>query len=183
MTRYRGRFAPSPTGPLHLGSLLAAVASWADARAAGGQWLVRIEDIDPPREQPGASAAILELLSTIGLDSDEPVLWQSRRSAAYDAALAQLLSAGLAFECRCSRSDLAAAGGIHRGAWRQLRVFIDPWLARRRGGLASRQGLCVAAFVWVGRSGNRSPRSLDIGLVSCGDQQRNATHREAPRPA
>ncbi len=116
MTCYRGRFAPSPTGPLHLGSLLAAVASWADARAAGGQWLVRIEDIDPPREQPGASAAILELLSAIGLDSDEPVLWQSRRSAAYDAALAQLMSAGLAFECRCSRSDLQAAGGIHRGA-------------------------------------------------------------------
>lgn len=116
MTLYRGRFAPSPTGPLHLGSLLAAVASWADARAARGQWLLRIEDIDPPREQPGASAAILDLLSAIGLDSDEPVLWQSRRSAAYDAALAQLLSAGLAFECRCSRSDLQATGGIHRGA-------------------------------------------------------------------
>ncbi|MBK8067762.1 MAG: tRNA glutamyl-Q(34) synthetase GluQRS [Rhodanobacteraceae bacterium] len=115
MTRYRGRFAPSPTGPLHLGSLLAAVASWADARAAGGQWLVRIEDIDPPREQPGASASILGLLSAIGLASDEPVLWQSRRGAAYDAALAQLLAAGLAFECRCSRSDLAPAGGIHRG--------------------------------------------------------------------
>lgn len=115
MTHYRGRFAPSPTGPLHLGSLLAAVASWADARAAGGQWLVRIEDIDPPREQPGASASILGLLSAIGLASDEPVLWQSRRGAAYDAALAQLLAAGLAFECRCSRSDLAPAGGIHRG--------------------------------------------------------------------
>lgn len=116
MTRYRGRFAPSPTGPLHPGSLLAAAASWADARAAGGQWLVRIEDLDPPREQPGASAAILDLLACMGLDSDEPVVWQSRRGAAYDAALAQLLDAGLAFECRCSRSDLQATGGIHRGA-------------------------------------------------------------------
>lgn len=112
---YRGRFAPSPTGPLHAGSLLAALASWADARAAGGRWLLRIEDLDPPREQPGATAAIRALLDAIGLLSDEPVLVQSQRSAAYEAALAQLRAAGLAFECRCSRSDLAASGGVHRG--------------------------------------------------------------------
>ena len=112
---YRGRFAPSPTGPLHLGSLLAACASWADARAAGGQWLVRIEDLDPPREQPGADRLILDLLSAIGWSSDEPVLWQSSRHAAYASALNYLLETGHAFECRCSRSDLAGAGGVHRG--------------------------------------------------------------------
>jgi glutamyl-Q tRNA(Asp) synthetase len=112
---YRGRFAPSPTGPLHLGSLLAACASWADARASGGQWLVRIEDLDPPREQPGADRLILDLLAAIGWSSDEPVLYQSERHAAYDVALKFLLDSGLAFECRCSRSDLAATGGVHRG--------------------------------------------------------------------
>lgn len=112
---YRGRFAPSPTGPLHLGSLLAACASWADARAAGGQWLVRIEDLDPPRERPGADRLILDLLSAIGWNSDEPVLWQSSRHAAYASALNYLLETGHAFECRCSRSDLAGAGGVHRG--------------------------------------------------------------------
>lgn len=116
MNSYRGRFAPSPTGPLHLGSLLAACASWADARAAGGQWLVRIEDLDPPREQPGADRLILDLLDAIGWTSDEPALYQSTRHAAYDHALRFLLDAGLAFECRCSRADLASADGVHRGA-------------------------------------------------------------------
>ncbi len=113
---YRGRFAPSPTGPLHLGSLLAACAGWADARAANGDWLIRIEDLDPPREQPGADRLILELLQAIGWSSDEPVLFQSKRHAAYADALRFLLDSGQAFECRCSRSDLASAGGIHRGA-------------------------------------------------------------------
>lgn len=113
---YRGRFAPSPTGPLHLGSLLAALASWADARAAGGVWLIRMEDLDPPREQAGADRLILDLLDAAGMHSDEPVLYQSTRQRAYEDALVRLLRAGLAFECRCSRSDLADAGGIHRGA-------------------------------------------------------------------
>jgi glutamyl-Q tRNA(Asp) synthetase len=99
---------------LHLGSLLAACAGWADTRAAGGHWLVRIEDLDPPREQPGADRLILDLLHTIGWAPDEPVLYQSTRARAYQTALARLLSVGLAFECRCSRADLAAHGGIHR---------------------------------------------------------------------
>lgn len=114
--RYRGRFAPSPSGPLHLGSLLAAVASWADARAAQGVWLVRMEDLDPAREQAGADRLILALLDDVGLRSDEPVLYQSTRQHAYAEALGRLLQAGLAFECRCSRSDLMDSGGIHRGA-------------------------------------------------------------------
>lgn len=113
---YRGRFAPSPTGPLHLGSLLAACASWADARAAAGRWLLRIENLDPPREQSGADRLIIELLAAIGWNSDEPILFQSERHAAYADALRFLLDSGQAFECRCSRSDLAPAGGIHRGA-------------------------------------------------------------------
>ncbi len=112
--RPRGRFAPSPTGDLHLGSLVAALGSWLMARRRGGDWLVRMEDLDPPREVPGAAERQLQALAGFGLVSDEPVLRQSQRGEAYAAALAPLLRTGLAFECRCSRSDLAATGGIHR---------------------------------------------------------------------
>lgn len=111
---YRGRFAPSPTGQLHFGSLVAAVGSWLCARHAGGQWLVRVEDIDPPREVPGAAAGILATLAAFGLVADEPPLFQSTRLAAYDAAFEQLRAAGRVFPCSCSRSELAAGGGIHR---------------------------------------------------------------------
>src|SRR5690606_26536617 len=111
---YRGRFAPSPTGPLHLGSLLAALGSWLLARHHRGEWLVRMEDLDPPREVPGAADAQLRALSAFGLESDAPVLWQSTRGEAYRAALERLLEQGHAFECHCSRADLAEAGGIHR---------------------------------------------------------------------
>ena len=112
---YRGRFAPSPTGPLHLGSLLAALGSWLLARHHRGEWLVRVEDLDPPREVPGAAAAQLDALSAFGLESDGPVMWQSTRGEAYLAALRQLVVRGHAFACHCSRADLAATGGIHRG--------------------------------------------------------------------
>ena len=111
---YRGRFAPSPTGPLHFGSLLAAFASWLRARQAGGTWLVRVEDLDPPREVPGAADAQIALLREYGLESDEPVVRQSDRGDRYAAALDRLRDLGLAFDCRCSRSDLAAVHGIHR---------------------------------------------------------------------
>lgn len=110
----RGRFAPSPTGPLHAGSLLAALGSWLYARHAGGQWQVRIEDLDPPREVPGAAQAQLTTLARFGLRPDGEVSFQSRRGALYQAALERLLAAGLAFECHCSRSALTATGGIHR---------------------------------------------------------------------
>ena len=112
--RYRGRFAPSPTGALHLGSLTAALGSWLLARHAGGDWLVRVEDLDPPREVPGAARQQIETLKAFGMESDEAVVFQSDRSEAYDAALQRLLSAGAAFACRCSRGDLAAGDGIHR---------------------------------------------------------------------
>jgi glutamyl-Q tRNA(Asp) synthetase len=111
---YRGRFAPSPTGDLHFGSLLAAFGSWLLARHAGGAWLVRIEDVDPPREVPGASQHQLEALEAFGLLSDETIVRQSRRGHVYQQALDRLLRSGDAFECHCSRSDLAASGGVHR---------------------------------------------------------------------
>lgn len=110
---YRGRFAPSPTGDLHFGSLLAAFGSWLLARAAGGRWLVRIEDLDPPREVPGAAQRQLDALAAFGLQSDEPVVRQSGRSALYQQAIERLLADGHAFFCHCSRTDLAAAGGVH----------------------------------------------------------------------
>lgn len=112
--RYRGRFAPSPTGDLHAGSLLAAFGSWLLARHHHGDWLVRIEDLDPPREVPGAAERQLRALSAFGLRSDVPVVCQSQRHALYRRALQGLLEQGLAFECHCSRSDLAASGGVHR---------------------------------------------------------------------
>ena len=111
---YRGRFAPSPTGPLHAGSMLAAFGSWLLARQAGGEWRVRIEDIDPPREVAGAARGQLRTLEAFGLRFDGEVTWQSRRGHLYRAALNRLLAQGLAFECHCSRAELAAAGGIHR---------------------------------------------------------------------
>ena len=114
MTTYRGRFAPSPTGPLHSGSLLAAFGSWLLARHAGGEWWVRMEDLDPPREMAGAAQQQLATLAAFGLHSDAAVEWQSRRSASYQAALQRLLEQGKAFECHCSRGELAANGGIHR---------------------------------------------------------------------
>ncbi len=106
---YRGRFAPSPTGPLHAGSLVAALASWLDARAHGGRWLVRIEDVDTPRTVNGATERILQQLQACGLVSDEPVVLQSQRSAMYRGALDHLVTANLAYPCCCSRKDIANA--------------------------------------------------------------------------
>jgi glutamyl-Q tRNA(Asp) synthetase len=106
---YVGRFAPSPTGLLHAGSLVAALGSWLDARAHGGRWLVRIEDVDTPRCPPGTGDAILAQLARCQLWPDEPPLWQSRRGAAYAAALDTLLGRGLAYACTCTRSQINAA--------------------------------------------------------------------------
>jgi glutamyl-Q tRNA(Asp) synthetase len=107
---YRGRFAPSPTGPLHFGSLVAALASWLDARAQGGQWLVRIEDVDAPRTVPGAAEEILRALDDFGLHRDGVVVWQSHRLALYEEALERLRARGAVYRCRCSRKEVADSG-------------------------------------------------------------------------
>ncbi len=115
--RYRGRYAPSPTGPLHFGSLVAALASYCDARAAGGHWLVRIEDVDVPRTRPGAEATILATLERYGFAWDGAVVRQSERSAIYADAVDRLRASAGVYECACSRRELEAAavgpGGEH----------------------------------------------------------------------
>ena len=158
---YTGRFAPSPTGPLHTGSLVAALASWLDARAHGGRWLLRIEDIDTPRCVPGAAEVIQRQLAACSLIADAPVLWQSTRSAAYAAALKQLLRAGQAYPCGCTRKEIegaiAASGGqrarfgeliypgicrsgLHGKPARATRLRCQPWLVtwkdRRLGAMS-----------------------------------------------
>jgi glutamyl-Q tRNA(Asp) synthetase len=123
----RGRFAPSPTGLLHRGSLLAALASFLDARVHGGAWLIRMEDLDTPRNVPGAADTILQTLAHLGLGSDEPVLWQSARREHYRTALQQLADSGHAYRCNCSRSD---EPGVYSGRCRDRNVN-DPQAAWR----------------------------------------------------
>jgi len=143
---YVGRFAPSPTGPLHAGSLVAALASWLDARAHGGRWLVRVEDVDQPRCVPGADRLILQQLADCGLLPDEPPLYQSQRSALYQQALDDLVARDLAYPCACTRRDIELAlerlgrpktrhgelvypgtcrGGLHGQAARAWRLRTD----------------------------------------------------------
>jgi glutamyl-Q tRNA(Asp) synthetase len=109
---YRGRFAPSPTGPLHFGSLVAALASFLDARANGGQWLVRIEDVDQTRTLAGAADDILRTLDALGFEWDEEIAYQSRRTALYEDALSRLRLFGAAYDCACSRREIARAGRL-----------------------------------------------------------------------
>jgi glutamyl-Q tRNA(Asp) synthetase len=166
-TPYVGRFAPSPTGPLHAGSLVAAVASYLDARAHGGEWLVRIEDIDEGRSVPGAAEGILQLLHDLGMESDREVVWQSRRKDLYQAAFDQL--AAHAYPCGCNRREIADSrlgfgpdgAAIYPGICRnglppgrgtrslRLRVpepdddvveFVDRFAGRRRQRLALESG-------------------------------------------
>ena len=118
-SRYRGRFAPSPTGPLHFGSLVTALASWLEAKHARGDWLVRIEDLDPLREPPEATGQILHSLECHGLFPDEPVRFQSRRHDAYQSAIETLLAQGKAYRCRCSRKQLKDNHGYHPNQCRQ----------------------------------------------------------------
>jgi len=148
-SRYVGRFAPSPSGLLHAGSLVAALASWLDARANAGRWLVRIEDLDGPRNREGAAETILGQLESCGLVADATPLCQSARTAAYQEALDRLVAARRAYPCGCSRRDLelAAAPGHRRADRRQRR---------------SRRPLVSAARVWFRsgsseRSGERRP--------------------------
>jgi glutamyl-Q tRNA(Asp) synthetase len=119
---YRGRFAPSPTGPLHAGSVLAALASWLDARANKGAWLVRIEDLDPPRESKQAATDILRTLEALELTWDETVIYQSQRAQAYEDALAQLDARQLLYACNCSRQKLSGSGAVYPGWCREHHI-------------------------------------------------------------
>ena len=112
---YRGRFAPSPSGPLHFGSLVTALASFIHAKQHLGTWLVRIEDIDPPREQQGAASLILKTLEAYGLHWDETVLYQSQQSEKYNHLLNQLAQTQLTYHCICTRANIKALGGIYQG--------------------------------------------------------------------
>jgi glutamyl-Q tRNA(Asp) synthetase len=167
---YVGRFAPSPTGPLHIGSLVTAVASYLHARQARGEWLVRIEDIDPPREVPGAADSILHALEALQLEWDRRVLYQSSRQDAYRAAADRLLADGRAFRCRCSRSEIrAGAEGPsvrYPGTCRErrlppgdtaIRARVEPGFVMVADGLQGAAGSDLAAtsgdYVIVRRDG------------------------------
>jgi glutamyl-Q tRNA(Asp) synthetase len=136
---YRGRFAPSPTGPLHAGSMVAALASWLDARAHHGQWLVRIEDVDAPRCLPGADTLILQQLAICGMVSDEPPWWQSKRGTAYQDALENLQGRGLTYPCSCTRKSIEIAWRS-RGVVRERHAeLVYPGTCRPPSGLVTDQ--------------------------------------------
>ena len=173
MPGYRGRFAPSPTGALHAGSLVAALASWLDARAHAGRWLARIEDVDTPRCAPGVDVLILSQLAAFGLVPDEPPVWQSARSTHYEDALARLLAQARAYPCGCTRADIAQAlatrgttrerhaelvypgtcrNGLHGKPARAVRLRVDTaasteWHDRRLGPQQQNVAQAVGDFV------------------------------------
>ncbi|MGE5451581.1 MAG: tRNA glutamyl-Q(34) synthetase GluQRS [Acidobacteriota bacterium] len=136
---YVGRFAPSPTGPLHAGSLVAALASWLDARAHQGRWLIRIEDVDTPRCVAGADRLIIAQLAACGLVSDGPIVYQSQRGALYQQALDRLIAQGDAYPCACTRAEIAQANAALGLAKPRHGDMIYPGTCRpERGGLAGR---------------------------------------------
>lgn len=144
-----GRFAPSPTGPLHFGSLVTAVASYDDARSKGGKWLVRIEDLDTPRNVPGADAAILRTLERFGLEWNGPVLYQSTRLEAYREALDLLRRAGHAYPCSCSRTTTAPCTCTSGPRWR-VRFANDDFTILRADGIFAYQLAVVVDDAWQG---------------------------------
>ncbi|EMN5861861.1 tRNA glutamyl-Q(34) synthetase GluQRS [Pluralibacter gergoviae] len=163
---YIGRFAPSPSGELHFGSLIAALGSYLQARAQQGRWLVRIEDIDPPREVPGAADAILRQLEHYGLHWDGEVLWQSQRHDAYRERLAWLKAQGLCYYCTCTRARIHSVGGVYDGHCRDLGLGAEnaalrlrqtrPVLGfydRLRGEIATDEGLAREDFIIHRRDG------------------------------
>lgn len=154
---YVGRFAPSPTGPLHAGSLVAALASFLDARAHHGMWLVRVEDVDSPRCPPGMGDHQLWQLQQLGLRSDGPVIWQSQRQALYEARLAPLIASGAVYGCQCTRADIE-----HH--W--LRLGVDPMRHQAR----PYPGTCRQA------TGLAQARSWRFRIPSDLDGQRSLVH-------
>jgi len=129
---YIGRFAPTPSGYLHFGSLIAALASYLDARAMGGRWLLRMEDLDPPREMPGAQDAIVQALEAYGFEWDGPMQRQSERHSVYEEMIERLLREGLAYPCLCSRKQLEAYPGPYPGFCRDARQPLENAAIRLR---------------------------------------------------
>ncbi|WP_423185572.1 tRNA glutamyl-Q(34) synthetase GluQRS [Alishewanella sp. d11] len=123
---YIGRFAPSPSGPLHFGSLVAAVGSFLQAKSQQGKWLLRIEDIDTPRVQAGADSAIMHTLEAFGLYWDDTVIYQSQRLARYQQVFNDLQQRGVLYGCQCSRRDISLAGGIYTGRCATLQLTTEP---------------------------------------------------------
>lgn len=165
MDRYRGRFAPSPTGPLHFGSLIAAVGSFLEARTRGGEWLVRIEDLDPPRVVPGAADDILRTLKACGMEWDGPVVSQSSRSAAYHVALHRLREKNLVYPCACSRRDIADS------AWAGVEGPVYPGTCRNgiaQGRTARAQRLDTRGAVIRFEDAVQGPVATDLEK-ECGD--------------
>jgi glutamyl-Q tRNA(Asp) synthetase len=163
---YVGRFAPSPTGPLHPGSLVAALASWLDARAHGGRWLVRIEDVDTPRCVPGAAETILQQLADCALVPDEVPVRQSRRASLYQAALDPLVSDGRAYPCACSRKDIE-------------RALADQGRSHERHAELVYPGTCRSGL------GGRAPRAwrfrVEPGLVRWQDRRLGPQQQDVER--
>ena len=163
---YVGRFAPSPTGPLHAGSLVAALASWLDARAHGGRWLVRIEDVDGPRCVRGAAETILQQLADCTLVPDEVPVWQSRRGSLYQAALDQLVNEGRAYPCACSRKDIELALAAQGSSHQRHAELVYP-------------GTCRAGL------GGRAPRAwrlrIEPGLVRWHDRRLGPQQQDVER--
>jgi len=176
VTPYVGRFAPSPTGLLHAGSLVAALASWLDARAQGGRWLVRIEDLDGPRNVAGAAEGILGQLARLGLIADEPTVRQSERTALYEQALVRLMRGGRAYACGCSRRDLVLAAAPEAGRARHAELVYPGTCRRGLNGKTPRsfrlrtdlapEGGVVETIAWSDR--RLGPRTEDVA-ASVGD--------------
>jgi len=175
---YIGRFAPSPTGPLHAGSLVAALASWLDARAHAGRWLVRIEDVDRPRCVVGAAEEILRQLAACGMEPDETPLWQSSRDDAYDRALAHLSGAGWTYPCSCTRKDIADA--IARAGHARARHAELVYPGTCREGLGDRLArstrvLTVPALPDAGSTHEPPPLMIDWHDRRLGAQHQNVS--------
>jgi glutamyl-Q tRNA(Asp) synthetase len=172
---YVGRFAPSPTGPLHAGSLVAALASWLDARAHAGTWLVRIEDVDTPRCRPGAATRILAQLAACGLRPDAPPLYQSSRGSAYASALDELLLRGWAFRCRCTRRQIELARAPTSAPRERHTELIYPGTCRN----ADHAGPGCAVRLLAAGSTQRPFEVLHVDWQDrhLGAQQQDVTHQ------
>ena len=170
---YIGRFAPSPTGLLHAGSLAAALASWLDARAHGGRWLVRIEDVDGPRCVPGADRAILDQLAALGLVSDAPPVWQSARTPHYETALAQLVAEGWAYPCGCTRADIAQALAARGDARERHGDLVYPGTCR--GGLHGKEARAMRLLVAPAIGTPTTPLHIDWHDRRLGAQHQNVS--------